>query len=228
MKDKAIVLASGGLDSTTVLAQAVADGFDVTTLSFRYGQKHDIELVRAREISSRYGAVQHLELTLDPLPFASSALTSGGEIPLNRSHTAMAESIAPTYVPARNMLFLTMALALSEGLPSRDIFIGVNYVDYSGYPDCRPAFIEAFEKAANLGTSAADGGRPFRIHAPLMQLSKAGIIQLGLSLGVDYGFTVTCYLADDQGRACGHCDACLLRRQGFSDAGVVDPTLYRD
>ncbi len=225
--DNALVLASGGLDSTTVLAQAVADGFAVTTLSFRYGQKHDIELSRAREISSRYGAVRHLELELDPRPFASSALTSGGEIPLDRTHESMGAAIAPTYVPARNMLFLTMALALAEGLPARDIFIGVNHVDYSGYPDCRPAFIEAFEKAANLGTSAADGGRPFRIHAPLMQLSKAGIIQLGISLGVDYSHTVSCYLADDQGRACGHCDACLLRKQGFAEAGVPDPTCYR-
>lgn len=226
--ENAIVLASGGLDSTTVLARVIADGYRAWTLSFAYGQKHDVELERAAEISRRYGAVEHFVVRLDPRPFRSSTLVGDGEIPLDRGHDAIGGAIAPTYVPARNMLFLTMALAFGEELPARDIFIGINNVDYSGYPDCRPEFIAAFERAANLGTSAADGGRPFRVHAPLVHLSKAEIIKLGISLGVDYGETVTCYKADADGRACGHCDACILRREGFAAAGVPDPTRYQD
>lgn len=222
-----LVLLSGGLDSVTVLARAVADGFAVRTLSFSYGQAHTAELVRARELSARHGALDHFEIALDPRPFRASALTGRGGIPEDRSGHEMAAGIAPTYVPARNTIFLSYALAFGEELGIRHIFIGVNSVDYSGYPDCRPEFIAAFARLANLGTSAADGGDPFIIHAPLQNMGKAEIISMGMALGVDYSLTVSCYQADAAGLACGRCDACLLRREGFRQAGVADPTRYR-
>ena len=223
---RAVVLLSGGLDSSTVLAYALDQGYEVYTVSFDYGQTHRFELSRSKQMSAASAAVKHFEVKLDPRPFQDSALTGKGNIPEGRSHDEMGAGIAPTYVPARNTIFLSFALAFGEELGARDIFIGVNSLDYSGYPDCRPEFIRSFETMANLGTSAADGGDPFRIHAPLQTMTKADIVTLGTELGVDYSETVTCYQADDQGRACGKCDACLLRREGFVQAGITDPTLY--
>jgi len=222
----AVLLMSGGLDSTTVLAWAVNEGYAVHALSFDYGQRHRAELERAAMLAKRYAAAQHHIIRLDPLPFSRSPLTGAGEIALDRSRSEIGHGLADSYVPARNLIFLSMAAAYAEKLPARDILIGVNSVDYSGYPDCRPEFIEAFARAVNLGTSAVYDGDAFAIHAPLMRLSKAEIIRLGISLGVEYGETVSCYQADDAGRACGRCDACILRRDGFAGAGVPDPTRY--
>jgi 7-cyano-7-deazaguanine synthase len=219
----AIVLLSGGLDSATTLAWARDQGFDCVALSFDYGQRHAAELAAAARVAAQLGARDHRTVTLDLAAFGGSALTD----PAIAVPTAPSAGIPVTYVPARNTVFLSYALAWAEVLPARDLFIGVNAVDYSGYPDCRPAFIEAFEQLANLATRAGVEGEHFRIHAPLIHWSKAEIIRQGIALGVDYGLTVSCYQADVTGAACGVCDACRLRAAGFTEAGVADPTRYR-
>lgn len=221
-KPKAVVLVSGGLDSTTVLAQAVSQGFDCYTLSFDYGQRHRVELEAATRISIAMNASQHKTVELDLRTIGGSALTDSTiDVPEHGG-----EGIPVTYVPARNTVFLSIALGWAEVLGANDIFIGVNAVDYSGYPDCRPEYIEAYEKMANLATRSGVEGYALRICTPLIDLSKAEIIQLGEQLGVDYGMTVSCYQADKLGRACGTCDSCFLRQQGFIDAGIADPTKY--
>jgi 7-cyano-7-deazaguanine synthase len=220
---KAVVLLSGGLDSATILAIARRDGYACHALSFAYGQRHSAELDAAARVAKAFGIVEHKTIALDLSAIGGSALTDVS-IPVPDHAT---DGIPTTYVPARNTVFLAVAVGWAEVLGARDIFIGVNAVDYSGYPDCRPEFIEAFQKVANLGTKAGVEGQGMRIHAPLVKLSKAEIIKLGMGLGVDYGLTVSCYTADTQGRACGVCDSCRLRRQGFKEAGVQDPTVYR-
>jgi len=224
VRPPAVVLLSGGLDSATCLAIARAEGYDCHALSFAYGQRHEAELAAARRVAAALGAAQHRVMTIDLAAFGGSALTDASiAVP-----EAPTPGIPVTYVPARNTIFLSMALAWSEVLGARDIYIGVNAVDYSGYPDCRPAFVEAFERMANLATRAGvEEAARLRIRAPLIELSKAGIIRRGLDLGVDYSLTVSCYQADAQGRACGRCDSCRLRREGFVAAGVPDPTPYR-
>ena len=222
MADRAIVLLSGGLDSATTLALARDQGYDCFALSFAYGQRHDAELAAAARVAAYFGVREHRTVSLDLTAFGGSALTD----PAIAVPTAPSAGIPVTYVPARNTVFLAYALAWAEVLPARDLFIGVNAVDYSGYPDCRPAFIEAFERLANLGTRAGVEGDGFCIHAPLIHWSKAEIIRYGVSLGVDYALTVSCYQADDTGAACGRCDACRLRATGFLEAGMVDPTRY--
>lgn len=221
---RAVVLLSGGMDSATILALAVAEGFDCHCLSFRYGQRHDAELVAAARVAERLGARQHRVMDLDLSLFGGSALTD----PSMALPVAPSDGIPITYVPARNMVFLSIALSWAEVLGAQDIFIGVNAVDYSGYPDCRPEFVRAFEAAANLATRAGTEGRHFCIRAPLLDLSKAQIIRQGVALGVDFSLTVSCYQADDQGLACGLCDACRLRARGFEDAGIEDVTRYAD
>lgn len=220
---RAVILTSGGLDSTTVLAMARSDGYACHTLSFDYGQRHRAELLAARRVSESYNDVEHKVVTLDLGSIGGSALTDSAiDVPEEES-----AGIPVTYVPARNTVFLSIALGWAEVLGARDIFIGVNAVDYSGYPDCRPAFINAFEQLANVATRAGVEGEGIRIHAPLLELGKDAIIRCGLALGVDYALTVSCYQATDEGEACGRCDSCRLRRQGFVDAGVADPTRYR-
>jgi len=219
---KAVVLLSGGLDSTTVLAVAKSKGYECYALSFDYGQRHDAELKAAARVASDACVAEHKVLHLDISQFGGSALTDMAiDVP-----DFPGEGIPVTYVPARNTIFLSMALAYAEVLGAMDIFIGVNAVDYSGYPDCRPEYIDAFQQMANLATRAAVEGEPVTIHAPLIDLTKAEIIMLGQSLGVDYALTVSCYSADSEGKACGHCDSCRLRKQGFIDSGLQDPTLY--
>ena len=218
----AVVLLSGGLDSTTVVAMAMSRGFAVHALSFRYGQRHEHELDCASRVAAAHDIPHHI-VNLDPLSFRGSALTDGPAVPVHGSVEEIPDGIPVTYVPARNTIMLAHALGYAEGLESRDLFIGVNAVDYSGYPDCRPAFIEAFERLANLATKSGVDGRPIRIHAPLMRLDKAEIIRAGLALGVDYGLTSTCYQPADGNRPCGGCDACLLRARGFKAAGAADP-----
>lgn len=222
--DNAIVLLSGGLDSATCLANAVAQGYRCYALNVAYGQRHGAELKAAERLAERLGAVEFKRVSIDLGGIGGSALTDAAiEVPENGG-----EGIPVTYVPARNTVLLSVALAWAEVLSARDIFIGVNVVDYSGYPDCRPAFIQAFEELTRLATKAgAEEGASFRIHAPLIERSKGEIIRLGLDLGLDYAETVSCYRADDAGRACGACDACRLRRNGFLEAGVSDPTRYR-
>ena len=224
---KAIILLSGGLDSTTVLAIAQAAGFSCYCLSFAYGQRQDIELDRARAIASQAGVVQHLVLRLDLDRIGGSALTTDQEVPKHRATTEINSNIPSTYVPGRNTIFLSHAAAWAEVVGARDIFIGVNALDYSGYPDCRPEFIAAFEKTINLGSKAGSEGDKFTIQAPLMKLSKGQIIRKGLELGVDYSQTHSCYDPDNQGRSCGGCDSCLLRLKGFVEAGVTDPVPYQ-
>ncbi len=227
LRPRAVVLLSGGLDSTTVLAVALRDGFDVSALSVRYGQRHAAELDAAARIAQRMGVARHEIVDLDLRAFGGSALTADIPVPKGRDERDIGAGIPITYVPARNTVFLALALAFAETLGAADIFIGVNALDYSGYPDCRPAFIEAFERLANLATKAGvDGTSRFRIHAPLLHLSKAEIISLGVSLGVDYAGTCSCYDPLPTGEACGHCDACLLRLRGFEAAGVRDPIAY--
>ena len=221
---KAVVLLSGGLDSATVLAIARAEGYACYALSLDYGQRHDAELAAAARVAATLGAIEHRVLKLGLSDFGGSALTDAS-IAVPESPTS---GIPVTYVPARNTVMLALALAWAEVLGSNDLFIGVNAVDYSGYPDCRPEFIEAFERMANLATRAGVEGSRLSVHAPLQHLSKAQIIQRGLDLGVDFAQTVSCYQADGAGRACGVCDACRLRRQGFLDADVLDPTRYVD
>lgn len=228
----AIVLLSGGLDSATTLASARAAGFDCHALSFDYGQRHRFELQAAAAIARSQGAFSHRVVKLDLTArggFGHSALTDAIDVPKDTAAPGGAAAIPATYVPARNTIFLSFALAAAEVIGAFDIAIGVNAVDYSGYPDCRPAFIEAFQQVANLGTAAGVQGRgQFTIHAPLMHLSKAEIIQMGTRLGVDYALTHSCYDPPGEGLACGHCDSCRLRREGFAAAGVSDPTRYAE
>ncbi|WP_231701621.1 7-cyano-7-deazaguanine synthase QueC [Halopseudomonas salegens] len=220
---KAVVLLSGGLDSATVLAMAQAQGYICYSMSFDYGQRHRAELVAAEQIARHAGVVEHKVIGLDLNGMGGSALTDSSiAVPETPQ-----EGIPVTYVPARNTVFLSLALGWAEVLGAQDIFIGVNAVDYSGYPDCRPDFIQAFEQVANLATRAGVEGTPFRIQTPLQMLSKADIIIAGINHGVDYSLTVSCYQADAAGRACGRCDSCRLRSQGFAQAGVADPTRYQ-
>ena len=227
MAQKAVILLSGGLDSATVLAAAADAGYACHALSFDYGQRHRIELEAAQRVARALGAAAHKTVHIDLRAFGGSALTADIAVPKDRDAAAMAGSIPITYVPARNTVFLSYALAYAEVLDAADIFIGVNALDYSGYPDCRPAFIAAFEAMANLATKAAEEGQArIRSHAPLIAMTKAQIIALGTSLGVDYGLTTSCYDPAPDGTACGRCDSCQLRRQGFLAAGVADPTDY--
>src|SRR5512139_799980 len=223
---KAIVLSSGGLDSTTAMAIAKSEGYEIYSLSFRYGQRHALELEAAQRVAEALGARKHMVIDLDLRKIGGSALTDQMDVPKARSDEEMTKGIPVTYVPARNTIFLSFALAWAEVLEASDIFIGVNAIDYSGYPDCRPEFIEAFQKMANLATKAGVEGARLRIHAPLQHLSKAEIIRRGIELGVDYAQTVSCYQATAEGLACGRCDSCRLRREGFLAAGVPDPTRY--
>jgi 7-cyano-7-deazaguanine synthase len=227
-KAPAVVLLSGGLDSATVLAIALSAGYQCYALSFRYGQRHALELERASEVAERLGAARHTVVDIDLRQFGGSALTGDIEVPKNRSTAEMGKGIPLTYVPARNTIFLSLALAWAETLNACDIFIGVNALDYSGYPDCRPEYIEAFERMANLATKAGVEGRQrLRIHTPLIELSKAQIIRRGIALGVDYAITLSCYDPGANGEPCGACDSCVLRAKGFAEAGVSDPLLAR-
>lgn len=224
---KAVCLLSGGLDSSTCLAYARRAGFECYALSFDYGQRHRIELEAAAKVAAHLGAAEHRVARIDLAAFGGSALTGQGEVPKGRRAEEMGRGIPPTYVPARNTIFLSFALAWAEVLEASDIFVGVNAIDYSGYPDCRPEYIEAFQKLANLGTKAGVEGRVrFKIHAPLIRLSKAEIVRLALSLGVDLSLTHSCYDPQKDGSPCGACDSCLLRRKGFEEAGVRDPLEY--
>ncbi|HTW06517.1 MAG TPA: 7-cyano-7-deazaguanine synthase QueC [Acidimicrobiales bacterium] len=220
----AVVLVSGGLDSATVLAIAVSEGYQAYALSFDYGQRHRVEIEAARRVASSLGVVRHVVLPIDLRAFGGSALTSDLPVP-HRAHVEeIGTGIPVTYVPARNTIFLSFALAWAETLAATDIFIGVNAIDYSGYPDCRPEFVSAFEAMANLATKATvEGLQRVRVHAPLAKMTKAQIIQTGLGLGVDYGLTHSCYDPGPQGRACGSCDSCLLRERGFAELGLTDP-----
>ena len=227
MSKKAVVLLSGGLDSTTTLAIARHEGYDTYCMSFRYGQRHTVELQCAENVASALGVKQHTIVDIDLRPFGASALTADIDVPKNRSDTEMEDSIPITYVPARNTIFLSYALAYAEVLVSDTIFIGVTAVDYSGYPDCRPEYIEAYQAMANLATQAGvEGKTKLTIRAPLIDKTKAEIIRIGVALGVDYSLTLSCYDPDAEGRACGACDSCLLRKRGFKAAGVPDPTHY--
>ncbi|MBI4509772.1 MAG: 7-cyano-7-deazaguanine synthase QueC [Deltaproteobacteria bacterium] len=229
MKQKAVVLLSGGLDSTTVLAIARAQGFDCHALTVRYGQRHEVELAAARRVADALGAIEHKVLQVDLTVFGGSALTdSHVTVPKDRP---LAEIGAPgdipvTYVPARNTVLLALALAWSEVLDAREIFLGVNVLDASGYPDCRPEFVAAFESLARVATRAGTAGREIHVRAPLIQMTKAEIIRHGVALGVDYGLTHSCYDPVPTGKACGRCDACILRKKGFAEAGLPDPTVY--
>jgi 7-cyano-7-deazaguanine synthase len=227
-KKKAVVLLSGGLDSTTALAIAKAEGFALYAVSFRYGQRHVIELESARRLAELAGVEKHLIVDIDLRAIGGSALTDEIEVPKERSSEAMTSGIPVTYVPARNTVFLSFALAWAETLNAADIFIGVNALDYSGYPDCRPEYIEAYERMANLATKAGvEGAMRLKIHTPLITMTKAEIIQTGLSLGIDYSLTHSCYDPTPQGLACGKCDSCLLRLKGFAEANATDPLPYK-
>lgn len=224
MSAKAVCLLSGGLDSSTVLGVAKRDGYECYALSFDYGQRHRIELESAARVAMHFGVCDHRVLNVDLRAFGGSALTDDIDVP----KTGIGTGIPITYVPARNTIFLSFAMAWAEVLESSDIFIGVNAIDYSGYPDCRPEFIAAFEKMANLATKAAVEGRThLQIHTPLAELNKAGIVRLGVDVGLDFGLTHSCYDPDAEGRACGLCDSCILRRKGFEEAGVRDPNENR-
>jgi 7-cyano-7-deazaguanine synthase len=226
---KAVLLLSGGLDSTTLLALARAQGFAVHALTIRYGQRHAIELEAARRAAARYEVEHHVVTDLDLRVFGGSALTDDLPVPKDRDLDAMHGGIPSTYVPARNTIFLSLALAWAETLDAGDIFLGVNALDYSGYPDCRPEYLEAFQRMATLATRrGVERGRGITIHAPLLRLTKREIIELGLGLGVDYAATISCYDPAPGGEACGRCDACQLRLRGFAEAGVRDPAPYRD
>jgi 7-cyano-7-deazaguanine synthase len=221
----AIVLLSGGLDSYTAAAVAAAQGFTVSALTIRYGQRHAVEIDAARRVAAALGVAHHLELDLDLRGIGGSALTSDQPVPLDRELSET--DIPPTYVPARNTIFLSLALAWAEVIGASDIFLGINALDYSGYPDCRPEFITAFERLAAVATKAGVEGTRFRVHAPLITLTKAGIIRLGMSMGLDYALTHSCYAPASDGRACGRCDSCALRAKGFAEAGVSDPVGVR-
>jgi 7-cyano-7-deazaguanine synthase len=224
---RAVVLLSGGLDSTTTLAIAMAEGHEPHALTFRYGQRHEIEVAAAQRVAAHYHVVNHVIVPIDLRVFGGSALTSDTPVPKDRSPDAMAAGIPSTYVPARNTIFLSFALAFAEVLQTGDIFLGVNVLDYSGYPDCRPEYIAAYEAMANLATRAGVEGRQrVTIHTPLIRMSKAEIIRRGRELGVDYGLTTSCYDPQAGGLACGRCDACLLRLKGFAEVGVSDPVGY--
>lgn len=223
----AVVLLSGGLDSTTLLAYAVNAGFIVHAMTFRYGQRHAIEVEAARRVARQYRVREHIVVDIDLRTFGGSALTGDEDVPKDRSHDEMRRGIPITYVPARNTIFLSYALAWSEVLGASEIFIGVNAVDYSGYPDCRPEYVAAFERMANLATrGAVEGTTPVHVRAPLVDLAKPEIIRLGLELGVDYGMTSSCYDPTVDGRACGRCDACRLRLDAFARLGTTDPARY--
>ncbi|MZG30491.1 MAG: 7-cyano-7-deazaguanine synthase QueC [Nitrospinae bacterium] len=225
---KSVVLLSGGLDSTTTLAIAKKKGFELYCLTFDYGQRHRIELDRAGNIARHFGAIDHQIVNIDLRQFGGSALTDSIDIPTGRSQKEIASEIPITYVPARNTIFLSFCLAYAEVKEANDIFIGVNAVDYSGYPDCRPEFIKAFETLANLATKVGvEGEQPIKIHTPLIELTKAEIIKKGLGLGVDYSLTHSCYDPTEGGLSCGACDSCQLRLKGFEEAGVEDPLIYK-
>ncbi len=224
---KAVVLLSGGIDSATAMAIARSEGYEIYCLSFRYGQRHALEIESAKGVANALGAREHLVLDIDLTIIGGSALTDNIKVPKGRDDQEMRQEIPVTYVPARNTIFLSYALAWSEVLGAPDIFIGVNSIDYSGYPDCRPEYIKAFERMANLATKASvEGKTKIRIRAPLIHMTKADIIQRGIELGVDYGITHSCYDPSPDGRACGQCDSCLIRKKGFAEAGVQDPTRY--
>ena len=223
----AVLLLSGGLDSTTMLAYAIDAGFDVHAMTFRYGQRHVAEIEAARRVARHYGVRDHVVVDIDLRTFGGSALTADIDVPKDRGDAELAQGIPITYVPARNTIFLSFCLAWSEVLGASDIFIGVNALDYSGYPDCRPEYVAAYERMANLATrGGVEGTTPVRIRTPLLDLTKREIVRLGLSLGVDYALTLSCYDPTPDGLACGHCDSCRLRRKGFDEAGVPDPTRY--
>ena len=224
---KAVILLSGGIDSTTTMAIARAEGYEIYGLTFQYGQRHAKELEAAQGIAKAIGAREHLVVNIDLATIGGSALTDSMDVPKGRSEGEMRQGIPPTYVPARNTIFLSYALAWAEVLGTSDIFIGVNSIDYSGYPDCRPEYIEAFERMANLATKAAiEGKTRLKIRTPLIHMTKAEIIKKGIELGIDYSMTHSCYDPSDEGSACGQCDSCLLRKKGFREAGVQDPTGY--
>jgi 7-cyano-7-deazaguanine synthase len=224
---KAVILSSGGIDSTTAMAIARNEGFKIYSLSFFYGQRHAFELEAAQKVANAISATKHLVINIDLTQIGGSSLTDDIDVPKDRDEQEMTRGIPVTYVPARNTIFLSFALAWAEVLKSSDIFIGVNAIDYSGYPDCRPEYIDAFEIMANLATKAGvEGITKVRIRTPLIHLTKAQIIQKGIELGVDYALTHSCYDPSPQGLACGRCDSCLLRRKGFKEAGVTDPTQY--
>jgi len=225
MGKTAVVLLSGGLDSTTCLAIAIDAGFEIAALTFNYGQRHKFEIEKAKQIIDHYQINNHSLINIDLSQFGGSALTDNIEIPTGRSEKDMSD-IPVTYVPARNTVFLSLALAWAETLKAFDIFIGVNALDYSGYPDCRPEYIESFEKTANLATKEGVAGNTFKIHTPLINMTKSKIINTGLQLGVDYRMTSTCYNPDRNGNPCGKCDACFLRLKGFKKAGSIDPLNY--
>jgi 7-cyano-7-deazaguanine synthase len=228
MPPKAVVLLSGGVDSTTTAAIARRQGFEVHALSFHYGQRHAVELEAARRVVAHLGIRRHVVLEIDLRAFGGSALTSDLAVPLDTPMDQIGARIPPTYVPARNTIFLSFALAWAETLDARDIFIGANALDYSGYPDCRPEYIAAFERMANLATRAGvEGGARLTIHAPLISLSKREFVAQGRALGIDYGLTSSCYDPGPDGSACGHCEACLLRLKGFDEAGLSDPLVYQ-
>jgi 7-cyano-7-deazaguanine synthase len=228
MAQHAVILLSGGLDSATAAAIAVRDGFDLYAISVDYGQRHRFELEAARRVGEALAVIRHAVVKVDLAQFGGSALTDAIAVPKDRDAETMSHGIPVTYVPARNTVLLSLALAYAEVVRAADIFIGVNAIDYSGYPDCRGEFIAAFEKLANLATKAGvEGALRFRIHTPLIDMTKAEIIRRGVELGVDYGLTHSCYDPDLGGVACGHCDACQLRRKGFAEAGMVDPVKYR-
>lgn len=229
MNRKAVVLLSGGLDSTTVLAVAKDQGFEPCAISFRYGQRHVVELEAARRVASAAGVDGHVVCDIDLRVFGGSALTAEVDVPKHDSAEELSgDEIPITYVPARNTVFLSFALAYAEVIGSTDIFIGVSALDYSGYPDCRPEYIAAYEQMANLATRAGVEGNCVKIHTPLINLTKAETVELGTRLGVDYSLTLSCYDPDDEGRSCGHCDSCLLRLRGFADAGLADPVRYQE
>ena len=227
-RKRAVVLLSGGLDSTTTAAIAKSEGFEIYGLTFDYGQRHEVEIKAAQQIAERLGMADHKVCQIDLRMFGGSALTSDIAVPKGRSTAEMDREIPVTYVPARNTIFLSFALAWAEVLKANDMFIGVNAVDYSGYPDCRPEFIEAFQRMARLATKVGvDGTQQLTIHTPLIRLTKAQIIRRGLDLGVDYSQTITCYDPTGKGTACGRCDACLLRLKGFEENGIADPAPYQ-
>jgi 7-cyano-7-deazaguanine synthase len=224
---KAVVLSSGGIDSTTAMAIAKYEGFKIYSLSFFYGQRHAFELEAAQKVANAIGVTKHLVINIDLKQIGGSSLTDDIDVPKDRDEQEMAREIPVTYVPARNTIFLSFALAWAEVLKSSDIFIGVNAIDYSGYPDCRPEYIDAFERMANLATKAGvEGTTKIRIKTPLIRWTKAEIIQKGIELGIDYALTHSCYDPSPQGQACGRCDSCQLRKKGFKEAGVLDPTQY--
>ncbi|WP_202806552.1 7-cyano-7-deazaguanine synthase QueC [Kribbella catacumbae] len=227
MGSPAVVLLSGGLDSTTVLAIARSKGFEPYALSFRYGQRHAVELAAATRVAEAQGVARHVIADIDLRVFGGSALTADIDVPKHDDVDDVDETIPLTYVPARNTIFLSFALAYAETVGASDVFIGVSALDYSGYPDCRPEYIEAYEAMANLATRAGVEGQKLKIHTPLIEMTKGQTVELGLKLGVDYGITSSCYDPDSSGRPCGHCDSCLLRLKGFAEAGSEDPLVYQ-